>query len=249
MIKFFRKIRQNLLMENKTGKYFKYAIGEIVLVVIGILIALSINNWNENRKADNIANKIYSNLISALEQDSIDVKRTITFHNKGLDALRKLIPLEVNEQLLALDEDSLNLFLTEVSYTGRSFIPQTGIYNLLVSSNGLELIKSNKIKALLVNLYDSQYKSYENLDARIDNKYHNQLGTVIRNKIGFIVEFNPEYKIIQKASPSNFQKHYNELSAESRDIYSMVSFSRMELFEIRESINQLMPLIRAETKK
>jgi hypothetical protein len=54
MIKFFRKIRQNLLMENKTGKpilsagrYFKYAIGEIILVVIGILIALQINNWNE----------------------------------------------------------------------------------------------------------------------------------------------------------------------------------------------------------
>ncbi|TYA56024.1 hypothetical protein FVF61_07000 [Formosa maritima] len=57
MIKFFRKIRQNLFMENKTGKstlpvgrYLKYAIGEIVLVVIGILIALQINNWNENRK-------------------------------------------------------------------------------------------------------------------------------------------------------------------------------------------------------
>jgi len=48
MIKFFRKIRQNLLRENKTGKYFKYAIGEITLVVIGILIALQINNWNEN---------------------------------------------------------------------------------------------------------------------------------------------------------------------------------------------------------
>ena len=50
MIKFFRKIRQNLLFENKTGKYLKYAIGEIVLVVIGILIALQINNWNEERK-------------------------------------------------------------------------------------------------------------------------------------------------------------------------------------------------------
>ncbi len=55
MIKFFRKIRQNLLMENKTSKYFKYAIGEIILVVIGILIALQINNWNENRiKTDEI---------------------------------------------------------------------------------------------------------------------------------------------------------------------------------------------------
>jgi len=47
MIKFFRKIRQNLLNEVKTARYFKYAIGEIVLVVIGILIALAINNWNQ----------------------------------------------------------------------------------------------------------------------------------------------------------------------------------------------------------
>ena len=51
MIKFFRKIRYNLMEQNKTGKYFKYAIGEIILVVIGILIALSINNWNEAKKA------------------------------------------------------------------------------------------------------------------------------------------------------------------------------------------------------
>jgi len=51
MIKFFRHIRQSLIMENKTTKYFKYAIGEIVLVVIGILIALSINTWNTERIA------------------------------------------------------------------------------------------------------------------------------------------------------------------------------------------------------
>jgi len=53
MIKFFRKIRQNLLLEGRTSKYFKYAVGEIILVVIGILIALSINNWNEIRKNQN----------------------------------------------------------------------------------------------------------------------------------------------------------------------------------------------------
>jgi len=50
MIKFFRHIRQSLINENKLGKYLKYAIGEILLVVIGILIALSINNWNESKK-------------------------------------------------------------------------------------------------------------------------------------------------------------------------------------------------------
>jgi len=52
MIKFFRQIRKQRLGEDKTRKYFKYTIGEIVLVVIGILIALSINNWNETRKTN-----------------------------------------------------------------------------------------------------------------------------------------------------------------------------------------------------
>jgi len=50
MIKFFRKIRYDLMEKNKTGKYLKYAIGEIILVVIGILVALQINTWNEEKK-------------------------------------------------------------------------------------------------------------------------------------------------------------------------------------------------------
>lgn len=63
MIKFFRIIRQKLLSDGKTGKYFKYAIGEILLVVIGILIALQINNWNSNRKAYNQELELYSKLL------------------------------------------------------------------------------------------------------------------------------------------------------------------------------------------
>jgi hypothetical protein len=71
MIKFFRKIRQNLLLENKTGKYFKYAIGEIILVVIGILIALQINNWNEQRKQNRNLRDVYSNLLLDIKSDSV----------------------------------------------------------------------------------------------------------------------------------------------------------------------------------
>ena len=60
MIKFFRKIRQKLLSENKFSKYLIYAVGEIVLVVIGILIALQINNWNEIRQIKKVEKEIFN---------------------------------------------------------------------------------------------------------------------------------------------------------------------------------------------
>ena len=78
MIKLFRKIRQKILSENKTGKpallsgrYFKYAVGEIILVVIGILIALGINNWNENRKRNLVEKDVLNNIYENLGVDSI----------------------------------------------------------------------------------------------------------------------------------------------------------------------------------
>ena len=68
MIKFFKHIRKDLMEKNKSSKYFKYAIGEIVLVVIGILIALSLNNWNEKRSQEANFNK----LIEAFENEIIE---------------------------------------------------------------------------------------------------------------------------------------------------------------------------------
>ena len=68
MIKFFRSIRKSLLSEGKKSKYFKYAIGEIVLVVIGILIALQINNWNENRKSQEKIDNYFEKMLVEMRQ-------------------------------------------------------------------------------------------------------------------------------------------------------------------------------------
>jgi len=94
MIKFFRKIRYDLMEKNKTGKYLKYAIGEIILVVIGILIALSINNWNEKRLQNQALKNIYTIIIEDLKNDITDIniilkskKEIEPIFNKILDGL------------------------------------------------------------------------------------------------------------------------------------------------------------------
>lgn len=77
MIKFFRKIRQGLISENKFSKYLLYAIGEIVLVVIGIFIALQLNLWSENRKLDEVRQTYYHQLLDDLKKDKVYIENTI----------------------------------------------------------------------------------------------------------------------------------------------------------------------------
>ena len=77
MIKFFRKIRYNLMEQNKTGKYFKYAIGEIVLVMIGILLALQVNNWNEANKVAKNEEQLTNSVIEELEGQRTRLSRNL----------------------------------------------------------------------------------------------------------------------------------------------------------------------------
>ena len=91
MIKFFRKIRQNMIKENRVSKYMLYALGEIILVVIGILIALQINNWNENRKANIIEKNFFENILVDLKKDEEKLNYYKTFHSKRINYLDTLL--------------------------------------------------------------------------------------------------------------------------------------------------------------
>ncbi|MBO6794393.1 MAG: hypothetical protein JJ895_10820 [Balneolaceae bacterium] len=84
MIKFFRKIRQKLLNENKFSKYLIYAVGEIILVVIGILIALQINTWNENEKSNEIRDNNYTQLLEDLKTDKEYIESIIKEYNTNI---------------------------------------------------------------------------------------------------------------------------------------------------------------------
>ena len=160
MIKFFRKIRQNLIMENlpagqagKTGKYFKYAIGEIVLVVIGILIAVQINNWNENRKRLILEQEYYCKLFEDLNQDVVQINEKIIENENRLTSNIKFINITLQENPTQIE--IINAIINTISKSTATFKLSLSAFEDLKSSGNLSLIKDKEIKNKLLTYYAS----------------------------------------------------------------------------------------------
>ena len=149
MIKFFRKIRQNLLSEGKTRKYFKYALGEILLVVIGILIALQINNMNQQRIAFNEEQV----LLKILKNDFINRLNELESLNLG-----RQNAVSVIEQLMSMRDNSLESFdnnlmdsLLATSTTTYRFNEKFGTMDMLFNSGKINTLSNDSLRSLLSN--------------------------------------------------------------------------------------------------
>jgi hypothetical protein len=137
--------------QNKTGKYFKYAIGEIILVVIGILIALQINNWNQERQD----NALGRNYLKRIHRDI--VLDTLSFNKK----LISNAALRVDMKNVLLDLDNQVDSFEEVTYIctvfgnilDQIFTPNDNTYKGMVSSGNLPLIKNTELLEVIANLY------------------------------------------------------------------------------------------------
>jgi len=153
MIKFFSKIRKNLLSEGESGKYIKYAVGEIVLVMIGILLALQINNWNEVRKTSKkeVANlkSLKSEMITSLEELKLDQSRILTYYESTINVHKY-----IQSKPVLVDSMYIDFFnIIQFSY----FFPKTSTYETFKSGN-LELIKSDSLRMLITDVYESGYQ-------------------------------------------------------------------------------------------
>ena len=150
MIKLFRKIRQNLLMENKTGKYFKYAIGEVVLVMIGILLALQVSNWNQDRKDRISERKLLDNIHKDFAQNKIqfDTVKAINYRNLAtLNGRIALFPIE-------RDSTKIAAFQSYPPVQGISYNPYSSSIKSVIYSNSLELIQDEELRKYLVSWED-----------------------------------------------------------------------------------------------
>lgn len=173
MIKFFRKIRQNLLSEGKTRNYLKYAIGELILVVVGILIALSINNWNQNRTFKKELHQIIKEVHTDLNQDLLYLDKEINEinrYNKNIDNL-----LNNGTKMPA---DSLLKNISAV-HTVTSFAPVNFGYNKLNKHPRTDLLPDSLSDNLTI--YYSKYAnqmgnvSFEGLSKYSIDKFRDYL--------------------------------------------------------------------------
>ncbi|MDH7914450.1 DUF6090 family protein [Winogradskyella sp. SYSU M77433] len=134
MIKLFRNIRKKFLSEGKTNNYLKYAIGEIILVVIGILIALQINNWNQNRIENNRARKLLKNMVEDLATDTLMLNQSITNYEFQSNNCVKLL----NDSLFANTKADSIFFMLPLNQAG-----------LLLTTQAFDKINNASLTSLL----------------------------------------------------------------------------------------------------
>ena len=238
MIKFFRKIRQKLISENKFSKYLIYAIGEIILVVIGILIALALNNWKENQNVIKEQNLIFENLNLELNNNLKNLNTAIELSESYINSSEHL--------LLSMNNMATNKFKGEkldslLSKFGFSQWKRTN-FNIksLENSGNLNSVENNELKRLI---YDwlGLIEDLELLEKRSDYSFQYYIDYVKKNgSWREIDKYMLERVEGSQLLPSNdhllikpeFENCVNDLN-----IYETHKYNRYK--QIKEALNQL----------
>ncbi|TYA58269.1 DUF6090 family protein [Formosa maritima] len=242
MIKFFRKIRQNLIMENKTSKYFKYAIGEIVLVVIGILIALQINNWNENRLKSNKETAILANIHKEFKQNKKQLDSVVGLHKKVHSNCSKIInlfPILSKPEPAVLD--SLSVYLWE-SYGGHTFNPSQTSINALASTSSFDIIKNETLRDLLISWNDLVI-DYQEEELRSRDHIWDQYDPYFSKHFDFNLNFKDERNNFEVLQTLEF-----EYLVKSRyDFLNQILNSSGELQQVQEVLDNIIELTKPKS--
>ena len=230
MIKFFRKIRYQLLGEGNTGKYLKYAIGEVILVVIGILIALSINNWNESRKAHEFEIKMLKEVRLALIEDKSHFELMVGNMNQLKNNVDFFIDYIADGNTFT-DSIFSKMFGLNIEI---SILYNRGPYEAIKSS-GIDKIAKDSLRNNIIKFYDFEYP---NLISEI--KHYNRTSTrdldqlVGLMQVPQIINNNQKPRIIQTFPRNVFEQPEFLLLLNSHQFRSR---------RVRRTIEELTPLI------
>ena len=262
MLKFFRKIRQNLLSEGRNVKYLKYAIGEIILVVIGILIALQINNWNENRNEREQEQELLVQLQSEFGSNLEQLNQKIALREMMIVSSIKL--LEYIDQLENRNGDSILTHIGQILVTP-TFDP---IVNDIISSGRIQLLQNGNLKEKLSRWTSEIVQVTEEEQAWLNtmNKYyvpllmeHYSLRNVTNSywKNDVVTQFHLDQgtKTNFKIGNSKNRHETEELLSNSKfeDVVascaSMAKLTNSQSFSLRNRIEEILKLIEQERER
>lgn len=244
MIKFFRKIRYDLLEKNKTGKYLKYAIGEIVLVVIGILIALQINNWNENRKSKNLEIIYLENIKTDLNLNLASLKSFIADRDRSVmstDSVLEYFNEKRELDVIAFNRHSLNVMIWY------PFEQHDNTYQELLNSGKLSIITNKNIKDHVQNM-QSKFKKVAFIESEMQQDFEEYLydpffTTVdLETSLKSIKDKTIKLDSNQANSLLNNQAFKNGFILSAFNSKSLIT----EYSSIMETINELIAIINGE---
>jgi len=182
MIKFFRKIRQKMLTENKFSKYLIYAIGEIILVMIGILLALQVNNWNQNRIEEKEEKEVIAKLHKDFKENKKVLKEFLVEINNQMNAQESLMNLigASKEELFKHNLDSI--FYVSFGASEMAFADNT-LKNIMQSGK-LNILKNEKITDLLYK-WNTLSEIRKTRMTKMDNWANDKLIPYLLSKISF----------------------------------------------------------------
>jgi hypothetical protein len=171
MIKFFRKIRKNMIKENKVSKYLLYAIGEIILVVIGILIALSINNWNENRKDVLREIKMLQDIYNDTNKNIANLDEGLLYTKIGKQSCINILNYIDNQEVYTtkMNKD----FASFLSYWDPDFT-EASFENL--KNEGVNLISNDSLRNQIIEIFEIDM---DILDVSDLNSHSNYMSSVV----------------------------------------------------------------------
>ncbi len=163
MIKFFRKTRQSLLIQNKFSKYLLYAIGEIILVVIGILIALQLNNYSEHKKERKKEIGLLSNLSNEIGLDILQIENNTKLSTGRLYRLDSTIQLLKNVDSI----DKLNFIQQSFEFViDQYFKSNSGIFDEAVSSGKMSYVQNETLRQNIFDYYRNARESDNDVTTR-----------------------------------------------------------------------------------
>ena len=252
MIKFFRQIRSNLIFEDKTGKYLKYAIGEIILVVIGILIALQINNWNENRKNNSEEIIILKSLKSEFVENQALLKFNINKHSNILELLKEL-NTHISPEPTEISNDKLDTLMYGLMALPK-YSPNDGVINSIIGSAKISLIKNNELSTMLASL-NSNLNFYNTVAERNEKDVYEHIIPYIKDKYSFRQTTQMYMRSAGIREDNKFKYSKNDLLADLGfeslvanrlvDAYDLLNFAK----SIEEFQAKILELIESELKK